>query len=95
MRDSSARDDGKPSYLIVEGAYLVPGLLLSDIRKIQRYVRALALEQRVPVVPSCGLDATLSRVKELVVSAATDAPHQDLRPAPPLPCTRTHPELAA
>lgn len=45
-----------------------------DIRKIQQYIGALACEHDVPVVPSYSLDATVSRVMELVVSATTDAP---------------------
>lgn len=44
---------------------------LSDIRKIQQYVRQLAHEHDVAVVPSYGLDATVARVMELVVAAAT------------------------
>jgi 2-phosphoglycerate kinase len=45
-----------------------------DIRRIQDYVRSLAIEHGVQVVPSGGLDTTVARVTELVVSAATDAP---------------------
>jgi 2-phosphoglycerate kinase len=41
-----------------------------NIRKIQRYVKSLALERNVPIVPSYSLDATLSHVIELVVSRA-------------------------
>jgi 2-phosphoglycerate kinase len=41
-----------------------------NIRKIQRYVKSLALERNVPVVHSYSLDATLSQVIELVVSRA-------------------------
>jgi 2-phosphoglycerate kinase len=41
-----------------------------NIRKIQRYVKSLALERSVPIVPSYSLDATLSQVIELVVSRA-------------------------
>jgi 2-phosphoglycerate kinase len=44
-----------------------------NIRKIQRYVRSLALERSVPIVPSYNLDSTLSQVIELVVSRATQA----------------------
>jgi 2-phosphoglycerate kinase len=44
-----------------------------NIRKIQRYVKTLALERSVPIVPSYGLDATLSKVIELVVSRAMQA----------------------
>jgi 2-phosphoglycerate kinase len=41
-----------------------------NIRKIQRYVKSLALERSVPIVPSYSLDATLAHVIELVVSRA-------------------------
>jgi 2-phosphoglycerate kinase len=41
-----------------------------NIRKIQRYVKSLALERSVPIVPSYSLDATLAQVIELVVSRA-------------------------
>ncbi|MGH8976227.1 MAG: hypothetical protein ACRD0C_23810 [Acidimicrobiia bacterium] len=44
-----------------------------SIRKIQRYVKSLALERGVPLVPSYNLDATLSQVIELVVSRAMEA----------------------
>jgi len=44
-----------------------------NIRKIQRYVKSLALERSVPIVPSYNLDATLSLVIELVVSRAMQA----------------------
>jgi len=43
-----------------------------NIRKIQRYVKSLALERNVPVVPSYSLDATLAQVIELVVSRAME-----------------------
>ena len=45
---------------------------LADIRRVQAYMRALAVEHGVPVVPSYSLDATVSRVMELVVAATTD-----------------------
>ena len=44
-----------------------------NIRKIQRYVKSLALERSVPIVPSYNLDSTLSQVIELVVSRAMQA----------------------
>jgi 2-phosphoglycerate kinase len=44
-----------------------------NIRKIQRYVKSLALERGVPIVPSYSLDATLAQVIELVVSRAMEA----------------------
>jgi 2-phosphoglycerate kinase len=43
-----------------------------NIRKIQRYVKSLALERNVPIVPSYSLDATLAQVIELVVSRALE-----------------------
>lgn len=45
---------------------------LDDIRTIQEYLRMLGREHGVPVVGSYGLDATVSRVMELVVSATTE-----------------------
>ena len=53
----------------------------TQIRHIQDYVRALAVEHGVPVVPSYSLDATVSRVMEFVVSSLTEA--TDLPPTPP------------
>jgi 2-phosphoglycerate kinase len=44
-----------------------------SIRKIQRYVKSLALERGVPLVPSYNLDSTLSHAIELVVSRAMEA----------------------
>ena len=44
-----------------------------EIRLIQNYVRSLAVEHGVPVVPSYSLDATVSRVMELIVGSLTDA----------------------
>lgn len=57
---------------------------LGDIRTIQSYVRNLAVEHGVPVVASYSLDATISRVMELVVSATTDLPDPQPREAEPL-----------
>ena len=45
----------------------------TQIRTIQDYVRALAVENGVPVVPSYSLDATVSRAMQLVVSSLTEA----------------------
>lgn len=58
--------------------------LFGNIRKQQRYVRSLALEHGVPVVSSYNLDATLSRVIDLVVNRAMEAvpPHTDNSPIP-------------
>jgi 2-phosphoglycerate kinase len=44
-----------------------------NIRKLQRYVRSLALQHGVPTVPSYSLDATLSQVIDLVVGNAFEA----------------------
>ena len=44
-----------------------------NIRKLQKYVKSLALQHGVPIVPSYNLDATLSAVIDLVFSQATDA----------------------
>ena len=44
-----------------------------NIRNVQKYVRSLALQHGVPVVPSYNLDATLSQVIDLVVGHAIDA----------------------
>lgn len=52
-----------------------------DIRAIQDYVRNLAIRHEVPVVTSYSLDATVSRVMELIVKASTTMP------APRLPGT--------
>ena len=45
----------------------------TQIRHIQDYVRGLAVEHGVPVVPSYSLDATVSRAMQLVVSSLTQA----------------------
>lgn len=44
-----------------------------NIRRIQRYVKSLALERGVPLVPSYNLDSTLSQVIELVIGRAMEA----------------------
>lgn len=44
-----------------------------NIRKIQRYVKSLALEHGTPIVPSYNLDSTLSQVIELVADRALSA----------------------
>jgi 2-phosphoglycerate kinase len=44
-----------------------------NIRKLQRYIRSLALQHGVPTIPSYSLDATLSQVIDLVVGQAFDA----------------------
>ena len=48
----------------------------TQIRTIQDYVRALAIEHGVPVVPSYSLDATVSRVMQLIVSDLTERTDQ-------------------
>ena len=47
--------------------------LFDNIRKMQRYVKSLALQHGVPIVPSYNLDATLSQIIELVVGQAMEA----------------------
>ncbi|MGH9178526.1 MAG: hypothetical protein ACRD0N_08230 [Acidimicrobiales bacterium] len=54
-----------------------------NIRKQQKYVKSLALEHGVPIVPSNNLDATLARVIDLVFNQAVGAvpPQAEPRPA--------------
>jgi 2-phosphoglycerate kinase len=53
-----------------------------NIRKIQRYIKSLALERNVPIVHSYSLDATLAQVIELVVSRAMqEIPSRNGHPA--------------
>lgn len=47
--------------------------LFDNIRKMQRYVKSLALQHGVAIVPSYNLDATLSQIIDLVVGQAFDA----------------------
>ena len=47
-----------------------------NIRKLQKYLKSMALQHGVPVVPSYNLDATLSQVIDLVVGRAIDATKQ-------------------
>lgn len=44
-----------------------------NIREIQRYVKSLAQEHSVPIIPSYNLDATLAQIIELVVNEAVRA----------------------
>lgn len=44
-----------------------------NIRKQQKYVKSLALEHGVPIVPSNNLDVTLTRVIDLVFNQAVEA----------------------
>ena len=60
--------------------------LFDNIRKMQRYVKSLALQHGVAVVPSYNLDATLSQIIDLVVGKAMDAV-----PDRPVPISRTEP----
>lgn len=48
-----------------------------NIRKQQKYVKSLALEHGVAIVPSNNLDVTLSRVIDLVFNQAVEAVPQD------------------
>ncbi len=45
----------------------------AEIRKIQKYIKSMALKHGTPVVPSYNLDATLATVIELVVEKARSA----------------------
>lgn len=47
--------------------------LFENIRKMQRYVKSLALQHGVPIVTSYNLDATLSQIIDLVVRQAIEA----------------------
>ncbi|MDQ4091117.1 MAG: hypothetical protein M3163_12560 [Actinomycetota bacterium] len=51
--------------------------LFENIRKMQRYVRSLAMKHGVAIVPSYNLDATLSQIIDLVVSQAFEAVPDD------------------
>jgi 2-phosphoglycerate kinase len=42
----------------------------ANIRKVQKYIRSLALQRGVPVIPSYNLDATLATVIEHIVTRA-------------------------
>ena len=44
----------------------------TEIRLIQDYIRALAVEHGVPVIPSYSLDTTISQVMQRVVSVLTE-----------------------
>jgi 2-phosphoglycerate kinase len=57
-----------------------------NIRKIQRYVKSLAMEHGMPIIPSYNLDATLAQVIELVVTEATRAVQAE--PVPQLTSTK-------
>ena len=54
--------------------------LFDNIRKMQKYVKSLAMQHGVPIVPSYNLDATLSLIIDLVVGQAFEAvPGEDGR----------------
>jgi 2-phosphoglycerate kinase len=55
--------------------------LFDNIRKMQRYVKSLALQHGVAIVPSYNLDATLSQIIDLVVGQAFEAVPGDAAPA--------------
>ncbi|MPZ74820.1 MAG: hypothetical protein GEU74_16685 [Nitriliruptorales bacterium] len=56
---------------------------MTQIRLIQDYLRGLAVEHGVPIVPSYSLDATVARVMQLVVSQLTEAnDHPTPQPKP-------------
>ena len=52
----------------------------ANIRKQQEYVKSLALEHGVPIVPSNNLDVTLTRVIDLVFNQAIEAVPQEAVP---------------
>ncbi|MGQ0520962.1 MAG: AAA family ATPase [Actinomycetota bacterium] len=53
-----------------------------NIRKQQKYVKSLALEHGVPIVPSNNLDVTLTRVIDLVFNQAVEAVPPQAVPRP-------------
>lgn len=53
-----------------------------NIRKQQEYVKSLAAEHGVPIVPSTHLDDTLTQVIDLVFSQAIEAVPKDAVPVP-------------
>ena len=55
--------------------------LFANIRKQQKYVKSLALQHGVAIVPSTNLDVTLTRVIDLVFTQAIEAvPQQSVAP---------------
>ena len=56
--------------------------LFENIRKLHRYIRSMALQHGVPIVPSYNLDATLASVIDLVVQQAVEAANLPERAAP-------------
>jgi 2-phosphoglycerate kinase len=68
LRQEDTRHRGSDRYLTS----------FANIRKVQKYIRSLALQRGVPVIPSYSLDATLAAVIDHVVTRAvgrTRAPH--------------------
>jgi 2-phosphoglycerate kinase len=68
--------------------------LFDNIRRIHQYLTSMAVEHRVPVVRSFGLDSTLAEVIDLVVTAALKAVPETAASSdppvasiPPLPAT--------
>jgi 2-phosphoglycerate kinase len=55
----------------------------ANIRKLQRYIKSLALQNGVPTVPSYSLDATLSQIIDLVVGQAFEAVPSESPPIQP------------
>ncbi len=53
-----------------------------NIRKQQKYVKSMALEHGIPIVPSYKLDAALSQVVDLVVNQAFEAVPKTNHPEP-------------
>lgn len=55
--------------------------LFANIRKQQKYVKSLALQHGVAIIPSTNLDVTLTRVIDLVFNQAIEAvPQQSVAP---------------
>lgn len=60
LRAADAKQRGSDRYLTS----------FANIRKVQKYIRSLALQRGVPVIPSYSLDATLAAVIDHVVTNA-------------------------
>lgn len=86
--------DAHRSHFLARGQEVIarpPGRYLEhfdEIRTIHRYVRSMALQHGVPLVSSYSLDAALSQVIDLVVTAAMEAIPERNEPVlrtPPVP----------
>lgn len=66
----------------------------TQIRTIQDYVRALAVEHGIPVVPSYSLDATVSRVMQLIVTDLTHRSDQATATSHPAAPAAATPDVA-